>query len=166
MASVVTFVHIAALMVISIGSLFIAWHDFKTLTITNRSVLFMLLIAVVVSVTRQPMAPITDASIGLLFFVCGFLFWLIGAMGAGDAKLYLPLGIALGPIAVMPYLLALCLFSLIFLVAVKWAARHQPTNPVLARLSQLGREKGLPYAVPMALAFVAAQIATVSVFGT
>ncbi|WP_435256683.1 prepilin peptidase [Thioclava sp. FR2] len=166
MAPIVTYVHIAALAVISIGSLCIAWHDFKTLTISNRSVLLMLLVAVVVSVTRQPMAPVTDAAIGLLFFGCGFLFWVIGAMGAGDAKLYLPLGIALGPIAVMPYLLALCLFSLLFLIAVKLAARHQPTNPVFARLSQLGREKGLPYAVPMALAFVAAQIVTVSVFGT
>lgn len=146
--------HLFALGASCVFALWIAWVDFKTLTISNRSVLIMLGLALLVSVTRQPASIMWDLALGGFLFLVGFLFWLMGAMGAGDVKLYLPLGIALGIFAAGPYVIALLIFSILFLVAAKIAARTGFSNGIPGRLAELGRGKGLPYAVPMALAFV------------
>lgn len=153
-APIVLGLHLVTLLAISVYVLRIAWVDFQTLTISNTAVLWMLALAAGVSLTRQPPSIVADLILGAVLFACGFLMWLMGGMGAGDAKLYLPLGIALGPLSAPPYIVALLFFSVLFLIAAKIAARFDPAGPFLARLAELGRGKGLPYAVPMALAYV------------
>ncbi|HEX9858803.1 MAG TPA: hypothetical protein VGA75_10650, partial [Paracoccaceae bacterium] len=80
-------------------------------------------------------------------------------MGAGDAKLYLPLGILIGWDGLAPFVIFLLLASLLFLALLWWARRFSAGRWGAARrLKEIAAGRGVPYAVPMAFAAILAAL--------
>lgn len=137
----------------------IACIDFQTLRIPNRDVL--VLIAVVAVLLLPGVTPYGWANLvpGLILFALGVLFWLFRAMGAGDAKLFFPLGILIGWQGTGLFALCLLPASVVFLALAKLAAAGRlGQGRVAGRLATIGRGRGIPYGVPMAASGVAATL--------
>lgn len=142
----------------------IAWIDFQTLRIANRDVL--VLIAVVAVLIVPGVTPYGWANLipAVVLFALGVLFWLFRSMGAGDAKLFFPLGILIGWQGIAMFALCLLPFSLLFLVLAKLgAAGKLGQGGLAARLATIGRGRGIPYGVPMAFSASAATLWRLSV---
>lgn len=134
----------------------IAWRDFLTFRIRNRDVLIfsglVALLFILRVMDKSTPGVLPDLLAGVLLFALGFVMWLLGAMGAGDVKLYLPLGVLVGWALLPVYVIFLLLASILMLLAI-WTGRRFPTNRgrFRARLTEIAATKGVPYAVPMAL---------------
>lgn len=126
--------------------------DFWTLKIRNPHVLAMLALALAVLALRGTGSVLPDTAAGLVLFALGFLFWLLGMMGAGDAKLYLPLGILIGWQGLVAFAVLLLPASVLVLAVLKTGPSWLPEGPVRARIDTLAQGRKVPYAIPMALA--------------
>jgi prepilin peptidase CpaA len=132
----------------------IGWRDFLTYRISNRDVLILTSMVAVLVLLRGPQGAmidlVPDLFAGALLFGLGFVMWLLGAMGAGDVKLYFPLGVLVGWSLLPIYVVFLLFASILMLVAVWLAGRFPKENGGLrARLTEIARAKKVPYAVPM-----------------
>lgn len=137
----------------------IAWIDFLTLRIPNRDVLVLLALSLVFLLPGVTQAGLANLVPGLLLFLLGVLFWLLRMMGAGDAKLFLPLGILIGWDGVLVFALGLLPFSLLLLAFVKLGRKGALGQGSIARrLAEIGASGGIPYGVPMAAAGAAGVI--------
>ncbi len=135
----------------------IAWIDFSTLRIPNRDVLALLALSVVLVVPGVTGAGMANLVPGILLFGLGVLFWLFRMMGAGDAKLFLPLGILIGWDGILIFAVGLLPFSLVLLGLISLGKRGLAGQGAIGRrLAELSQVGGIPYGVPMAAAaFVA-----------
>lgn len=136
--------------------LLVAWEDFLSFRIRNRSVLILLVLYVVFAVSRGSLAPLPlDLAGGLLLFVLGFVFWLLKLVGAGDAKLYFAVGcwISLPNLASWSLLLLLCSLIMLLLVKIPFPMPMRHLSVVM-RLDELRKGKQVPYAVPITFATV------------
>lgn len=135
----------------------IAWRDFLTYRITNRDVLILLGLVALLLLLRGAQAGVAqilpDLIAGTLLFALGFVMWMAGAMGAGDVKLYFPLGLLVGWALLPVFVMFLLLASVLMLLAV-WLARRFPRDHgrLRARLTEIAQAGKVPYGVPMALA--------------
>jgi prepilin peptidase CpaA len=130
----------------------IAWHDFQTFRIRNRDVVILSAMVALLLALRGFAGIWPDLLAGGLLFGLGFVLWLLRMMGAGDVKLYLPLGVLVGWALLPVYVVFLLIASLGLLLAL-WIARRAPSQggPVRARLAQIAASGKVPYAVPMAI---------------
>lgn len=145
-----------ALMTACLFLLFVAWEDFRKFRVRNVSVLVLLGIYAVFAIARGEFQPVLqDFYGGLLLFLLGLAFWLAKLMGAGDAKLFFPVGcwISLHNLFDWSLLLLLCSIILLGLIRLPlpMGVRHLA---VIARLDELRRGKKVPYAVPITIATV------------
>lgn len=140
--------------VLCIGLLLrLAWIDFQTFRIPNRDVLLLTGLASVLLVPGVTPDGLANLVPGLMLFGLGFAFWLMRAMGAGDAKLFFPLGIIVGWPGMAVFAAALLPFSLLLLAFTRLAARRKTASGrLMTRLGVIGRGRGIPYGVPLALA--------------
>lgn len=147
-----------AVSVVALGLLGrVAWIDFCTLRIPNRDVLILLVVCLVLVVPGVTPAGFANLVPGALLFGLGVLFWLLRMMGAGDAKLFLPLGILVGWQGVLIFAIGLLPFSLLLLALVALGKRGWMGQEFLGRrLAEIGQTRGLPYGVPIAAAGTAA----------
>lgn len=142
----------------------IAWIDFQTLRIPNRDVLWLVAVTAVLLLPGVTPAGWANLVPALILFLLGVVFWLLRAMGAGDAKLFFPLGILVGWQGIGLFALCLLPFSLLFLALAKLAAAGKLVQGssgqggLAARLAEIGRGRGIPYGVPMAFAATAATL--------
>jgi prepilin peptidase CpaA len=133
--------------------LLIAWKDFRYLRITNQDVLLLLALFGIYLGAKQFAGWQQDLMAGLLLFVLGFTFWLFKLMGAGDAKLYLPVGLFLGIDGLLPFAIFLIVFSVLIWVAIKRPLPLFMQHTLLAmRIDELRGGKEIPYGVPIAFA--------------
>lgn len=137
----------------------IAWRDFLTYRISNREVLIFLALVILLLLLRwmQGLGADIPADLlaGTLLFALGFVMWLAGAMGAGDVKLYFPLGVLVGWALLPVYVVFLLLASVLMLGAVWWGRRFpREQGRVRARLTEIALAGKVPYGVPMALAAI------------
>jgi prepilin peptidase CpaA len=135
----------------------IAWRDFLTSRIRNRDVLVMIVLVSILLLLRGMQGPLTgllpDVLAGTLLFALGFVMWLAGAMGAGDVKLYFPLGMLVGWALLPVYVVFLLLASVVMLVAIQMARRFPHEGGRLrGRLTEIALSRKVPYAPPMAIA--------------
>lgn len=142
---------------LSLGVLaLIAWRDFLTFRIRNRDVLIfggMVGMLVVLRAMDRPIPELLpDLMAGVLLFALGFVMWLLSLMGAGDVKLYLPLGVLVGWALLPVYVVFLVLASILMLLAI-WVGRRFPSGKgrLRARLTEIAATRGVPYAVPMTI---------------
>lgn len=131
----------------------VAWIDFCTLRIPNREVLVLIALSAILLLPGVTQAGFANLVPGLLLFVLGVVFWLLRMMGAGDAKLFFPLGILIGWNGVLVFALGLLPFSLVLLGFVKLARKGLLGQGFVARrLAEIATSGGVPYGVPMAAA--------------
>lgn len=129
--------------------------DFRTLQISNRSVLVLIGLYVLwlIAVGAETLA--TDLLIGAVLFGIAFVMWLLRAMGAGDVKLYFALGLLLGIQAVGPFVVLLILVSLLFWLTLLVATRATaPASQTLDRLRYFRTKGVVPYGVIMTIAAI------------
>lgn len=129
---------------------YVAWKDFLELRIRNRDVAIFSGMVLLLLALRGFDGALPDLMAGLLLFVLGFVMWMIGAMGAGDVKLYLPLGVFVGWALLPVYVVFLLIGSIILLGAVLLARRFPADRGrIRARLTEIAAARAVPYAVPM-----------------
>ncbi|MEZ5685967.1 MAG: A24 family peptidase [Paracoccaceae bacterium] len=134
--------HIAVMLGAVFYLLRIAVVDFRTLRISNRDNLIMAGLALAALALRGPASLGGDLIAGGALFLLGLLFWLRGAMGAGDAKLFPSLGVLVGWQGLSAFAILLLAASILLLAAIKLGPRLLPTGTISRRLesqiNQLG----------------------------
>lgn len=145
--------------------LFIGWRDFVTLKISNKIVLVLLGVYVAYTGLRffvegLSVAAIIDELIaGGILFGLTFVFWLLGKIGAGDVKLYLPVGLFIGLNGLLPYAVFLAITSILTLMVIKGGGRLSKGKSWFGqRLIELRGLGKVPYGVPMGLSAVCVMI--------
>ena len=139
--------------------LVIAWRDFWTLRISNIDVAIMCVIAIALRAAMGFPGGWADLAAGAILFALGFVFWLLRLMGAGDAKLYLPLGLLIGWDGLMAFAILLLPVSILVLGALALARRTAaPEGRIGQRLAEMSARRAVPYGVPMALSAIIVMI--------
>ena len=143
-----------------------AWQDFCTWKIRNWTVLALLAVYACLALLRWLMpsnglldelgarSPLYgDLGAGLLLFVIGFVLWALKLFGAGDAKLFLPVGLFVGYNLLFPFGVALAVGAVIVAVALKFPVPlHYQVWPAAARLEEIRLTGKVPYGVLIAAA--------------
>ena len=131
----------------------IAWHDFCTLKIRNTHVVALSLGAALLLLPGVSDFGLANLIPAVLLFVLGVIFWLFRMMGAGDAKLFFPVGLIVGLEGAAIFAVLLLPASLLTLLAI-WAGAKGWLGQgfVGRRLQAIRRLGGVPYAVPIFLA--------------
>lgn len=125
--------------------IWIAVQDIRQHKIKNRSVLVVLLLYIPAQGGLGFPHWGGDLLAGGTLFGSGFVLWLMRALGAGDAKLMLPLGLHLGIDALPPFAALIITASLAYAIASALSCRFQLENRISIWLRK-GRETGkTPY---------------------
>lgn len=139
---------ISALVILLYGH--IAWTDFVRFRIRNQMVLLLIGLYLPFALAQGGAHLRGDLVAGFVLFAMGFGFWLAGLMGAGDAKLGLPVGLFCGLQGLSAYAVLLLVFSVAMLVLFRLGHRPGPRRSFAGRRLQEMAELGqVPYAIPM-----------------
>jgi prepilin peptidase CpaA len=141
-----------------------AWQDFRSWKIRNWTVLALIAVYLVLALIRWAVSGSLDSgtllgelAAGLLLFALGFTLWLFGLFGAGDAKLFLPVGLFVGFAYLTPFAIALMVSAVVVFLALKY-----PIPPVylawpgIARIDEIRRTGKVPYGVVITVAALVA----------
>lgn len=94
--------------------------------------------------------PLTDLGAAALLFVIGFAFWAVKLFGAGDAKLFFPVGLFTGWANLLPYALNLVLLAVVAFLLLKWPLPLQVRMTAFGtRLEEIRKTGKVPYGVVM-----------------
>lgn len=156
MATLLPWIAGALLIAVILQLLRIAWGDARRLKIRNVDVLVLTALALGLSASRAGHAILPDLAAGAMLFLLGLVFWLLRMMGAGDAKLYFPLGVVIGWGGLAFYALALIPASLLLWLSVRLGPAILPEGALRARLAHFASTRRYPYAVPMIAAALVA----------
>lgn len=138
-----------------------AWTDFRSWKIANEAVVGLVGLYAVLAAVRfgsPDTAPwqawlVGDLLAGTLLFVLGFALWAIRMMGAGDAKLFFPIGLFVGWDHLFVFGLALAGLAIVAAVLLKFRVPAQYAGyGVGARIEEIRRTGKVPYGVLMVLA--------------
>jgi prepilin peptidase CpaA len=139
-----------------------ALSDVANYTIPNWvSYGLVALFAVNAALHWQPAALAWHVAIALLVFAICFIFWRFAWLGGGDVKFVSAIALWMGPAYILPYLVALCLASLVLVGLLKLAARRSAAiqagawPAVVKRMLQKAEDNALPYGLPAAVAAIA-----------
>ncbi|MDK1389200.1 prepilin peptidase [Sinorhizobium sp. 8-89] len=149
--------------------LYAAWSDFRSWKIPNATILALvglyavnaavaLLMAEDIGATLFSSAGIGgDVGAGLLLFVLGFGLWLFGLFGAGDAKLFLPIGLFVGWHGMLPFAIFLLIGGVFTMLALKLPMPLQLAHlSFFTRIEEIRATRKIPYGVIMVFATIAA----------
>ena len=141
---------LALLAVISLLS-YLAYQDFWYLKLPNRIILALTLCAAAYVWLSADRLWQTALLAGLLLFAMGTVFWLLRLMGAGDAKLMLPLGILVDISGFIAFAVGLMAFTFVLYITIKLASndtnRHH--SPARRRLSEINTLGTVPFGIPL-----------------
>ncbi len=148
-----------------------AWQDFVSWKIRNWTVLALLadyaLLAVVrwanpagagVPLELAGTSPLYgDLAAGLLLFALGFVLWALRMLGAGDAKLFFPIGLFVGLHYLFAFAVGLAAGGVVVSLALLFPVPPQYQSwPLLARAEEIRKTRKIPYGVIMAAAALVA----------
>ncbi len=159
--------YIAQISLLSAAIVFVfaAYKDFTTWKIPNRLIFLAVGLYIPYAVSSQLAAsqtlaaPISDLAAAALLFAIGFGFWAAKLFGAGDAKLFFPIGLFLGWPLLLVFALNLVVFAVIIWLALKW-----PLPPIIRttaigmRIDEIRTTGKVPYGVVMVAALFASYI--------
>lgn len=162
-----------AIIAASILVLWAAWQDFLTWKIRNGTVLALIAVYVVLAAANYlwryrysgtlpagHLSLASDLGAALLLFAVGFALWLVRMLGAGDAKLFFPLGLFIGFHHLLLFAIILALAAVVVTLALKFRIPIQYHGlPYVARLEEIRSTGKVPYAVLMAAAALVAMYA-------
>ncbi|MCA1443411.1 prepilin peptidase [Ensifer sp. IC4062] len=97
-----------------------------------------------------------DIGAGLLLFVLGFGLWSFKLFGAGDAKLFLPVGLFVGWNGMLPFAVFLLIGGIAVIFALKLPMPMQLAHfSVVMRIEEIRATRKIPYGVIMVFATIA-----------
>lgn len=106
-------------------------------------------------------APImSHVAIGLLVLAICLVFWKFKWLGGGDVKFLAAIALWMGPQNILPFLLVLCLASLVLVSALKFARRWNAYfqagawPKLVKQLIQKAEDNAVPYGLPAAFAAI------------
>lgn len=146
-----------ALVAQALAALLLIWaavHDARNFRVPNTTVLAMLVLYLPAQGLLGFPTWQNDLAGGVLLFVMGFAMWAVRLLGAGDAKLMLPLGMLLSLGGLGPFAVLLIFFSGCLYCAILVSHAMGLKGGIGGWLGKMKSEGKVPYAVPMALAAV------------
>ena len=145
--------------------LYAAWSDFRSWKIPNGAILALLALYCLSAVagllaTGDVGAALFsskgiggDVGAGLLLFALGIGLWAFGLFGAGDAKLFLPIGLFIGWHGMLPFAVFLLIGGVLALLALRLPMPLQLAHiSVFMRIEEIRATRKLPYGVIMVIA--------------
>ncbi|MBV7520946.1 prepilin peptidase [Ensifer sp. ENS12] len=152
-------------LVAAILLLYSAWSDFQRWRIPNGAVLALVatytLGAAAKLMTTQDIGAALfsldgvggDIGAGLLLFTLGVALWSFRLFGAGDAKLFLPIGLFVGWHGMLPFAVFLLIGGILTMLALRLpmplAFAHYA---VIMRIEEIRVSRKIPYGVIMVFA--------------
>ncbi|WFU47174.1 pilus assembly protein CpaA [Sinorhizobium terangae] len=160
--------------------LYTAWSDFRFWKIPNAVVLALIALYALSAALKlttaeqaggalgQMMAQDTGATLfsstgvggdigaGLLLFGLGFGLWSFKLFGAGDAKLFLPIGLFVGWHGMLPFAVFLLIGGIAVLLALRLPMPLQLAHlSFFMRIEEIRATRKIPYGVIMVFATIA-----------
>ncbi|MBB3352480.1 pilus assembly protein CpaA [Rhizobium lentis] len=145
--------------------LYAAWTDFRTWKIPNAVVLALVTLyalrAVAVMLGSEDVGAALFASsgiggdlgAGLLMFVLGVALWAFRLFGAGDAKLFLPIGLFVGWPGMMPFAVLLLVLGIVTLLILRLPVPLRVAHlAFFMRIEEIRASRKIPYGVIMVFA--------------
>ena len=97
----------------------------------------------------------SDLGAAGLLFVLGVIFWLVRMFGAGDAKLFFPIGLYIGWIGLLPFSVLLVAAGALSAILLKLPMPLPlQFSFFFMRLDEIRKTKKIPYGVVMVIAAV------------
>ncbi|MCG5481021.1 prepilin peptidase [Sinorhizobium alkalisoli] len=175
---------IAGINIVTIAGVFLllyaAWSDFRLWKIPNGVVLALIVVYALGATLRLMEAKEAggalgllmeqdlgatlfsfagiggDLAAGLLLFALGFTLWCFRLFGAGDAKLFLPIGLFVGWYGMLPFSIFLLIGGVLTMLALKLPMPLQFAHyAVIMRLQEIRATRKIPYGVIMVAAALA-----------
>jgi prepilin peptidase CpaA len=156
--------------------LYAAWSDFRFWKIPNGLVLALIAVYTLgvalrlmmpeqaggalaedIGATLFSSAGIAgDLAAGIVLFALGFALWCFKLFGAGDAKLFLPIGLFIGWHGMLPFAIFLLIGGILTLLALRLPMPLQFAHfSVVMRLQEIRSTRKIPYGVIMVAAALA-----------
>lgn len=139
--------------------IYAAYSDLKSYTLPNFiSLLLVGGFAVIMLIIQPPFSAIGwHIGVGAILFIVGFLMFATGLFGGGDVKVIAALGLWLGPVNALPFLMLMAVFggalAIVLIVFRRFKIpQHWQKNSAIAGLHS--KEEGIPYGVAIALAAI------------
>nr|WP_245262255.1 pilus assembly protein CpaA [Mesorhizobium sp. WSM3626] len=147
-----------------------AWQDFIAWKIRNWTVLALVADYALLALIRwaNPGAGILagidsasplqgDLAAGLLLLTIGFVLWALRMLGAGDAKLFFPIGLFVGLNHLFSFAVGLAAGGVVVSLALQFPVPLQyQAWPALSRIEEIRKTRKVPYGVIMAAAALVA----------
>ncbi len=170
---------ITSINIITIATVFLllyaAWSDFRLWKIPNGVVLALIVVYALDATLRLLMPEQAgalagdvgamlfswdgiggDLAAGLLLFALGFALWCFRLFGAGDAKLFLPIGLFVGWHGMLPFAIFLLIGGVLTMFALRLPMPLQFAHyAVVMRLQEIRTTRKIPYGVIMVAAALA-----------
>lgn len=134
--------------------LYAAWSDFRSWKIPNAAILalvtlYSLRVLAGLLMTQDVGAALFsstgiggDVAAGLLLFALGVGLWTFRLFGAGDAKLFLPIGLFIGWHGLLPFAVFLLIGGILALLALRLPLPLQVAHiPVFMRLEEIRTDR-------------------------
>ncbi|MFL5009741.1 prepilin peptidase [Rhizobium sp.] len=145
--------------------LYAAWTDFRTWKIPNTIVLALVTLyalrAVAVMLGSEDVGAALfassgiggDVGAGLLMFILGVMLWAFRLFGAGDAKLFLPIGLFVGWHGMLPFSLLLLVLGIVTLLVLRLPVPLRVAHiGFFMRIEEIRASRKIPYGVVMVFA--------------
>ena len=145
--------------------LYAAWTDFRTWKIPNAVVLALVTLyalrAAAVMLGSEDVGDALFASsgiggdlgAGLLMFMLGVVLWALRLFGAGDAKLFLPIGLFVGWHGMLPFSFFLLVLGIVTLLALRLPVPLPVAHlAFFMRIAEIRASRKVPYGVVMVFA--------------
>ncbi|MCK3778959.1 prepilin peptidase [Ensifer sesbaniae] len=145
--------------------LYAAWSDFQRWRIPNGVVLALVAVYALAATARLATTQDIGAALfsldgvgghigaGLLLFTLGVVLWAFRLFGAGDAKLFLPIGLFVGWYGMLPFALFLLLGGIVTMLALRLPIPLAFAHYAVAmRIEEIRASRKIPYGVIMVFA--------------
>ncbi|MBX5009738.1 pilus assembly protein CpaA [Rhizobium lentis] len=145
--------------------LYAAWTDFRTWKIPNSLVLALVTLYAVRAVAELLGSEDVGAALfassgiggdvgaGLLMFMLGVMLWAFRLFGAGDAKLFLPIGLFVGWHGMLPFAVSLLVLGIVTLLALRLPVPLRVAHlAFFMRIGEIRASRKIPYGVIMVFA--------------
>ncbi|MBX5089043.1 A24 family peptidase [Rhizobium lentis] len=145
--------------------LYAAWTDFRTWKIPNRLVLALVTLYALRAVAELLGSEDVGAALfassgiggdvaaGLLMFMLGVMLWAFRLFGAGDAKLFLPIGLFVGWHGMLPFSFLLLVLGIVTLLALRLPVPLRVAHlAFFMRIEEIRASRKIPYGVIMVFA--------------
>lgn len=137
--------------------LYAAYSDLKSYTLPNFiSLLLVVGFSLAVLVVQPSLTALAwHIAVGIILFVCSYVVYATGPFGAGDVKMISTLGLWMGPVNILPFLMIMSIIGGIIGVALLIFRRFPIPEKWLENQSVKAlhsKEEGIPYGIAIAFA--------------